>query len=65
MNKYLYSTAKHLVKLRTDLSLALLSTLFGVKKITCSMAIHSARVSLMSNFVPKYLGLSHIERSGD
>ena len=42
--------------------MAVLSTLFGAKKITC-MAIHSARVSLMSNFVPKYLGLSHIERS--
>ena len=27
------------------------------------MAIHSARVSLMSNFVPKYLDLSHIERT--
>ena len=26
------------------------------------MAIHSVRVSLMSNFVQKYLGLSHIER---
>ena len=52
-----------LVKLRTGLSLAVFSTLFGVKKITCGMAIHSARVSLMSNFVPKYLGLSHIERT--
>ena len=52
-----------LVKLRTGLSLAVLSTLFGVKKITCSMAIHSARVSLMSNYVPKYLGLSQIERT--
>ena len=39
-----------LVKLRTGLSLAVLSTLFGVKKITCSRAIHSARVSMMSNF---------------
>ena len=27
------------------------------------MAILLARVSLVSNFVPKYLGLSHIERS--
>ena len=27
------------------------------------MAIHSARVSLTSNFVPKYLGLPHIERN--
>ena len=52
-----------LVKLRTGLSLAVLSTLFGVKKVTCSKAIHSARVSLMSHFVPKHLGLSHIERS--
>ena len=51
-----------LVKLRTGLSLAVLSTLFGVKKGTCSKAIHSARVSLMANFVPQYLGLSHIER---
>ena len=56
------SLAMLLLKLRTGLSLAVLSTLFGAKKITC-MAIHSARVSLMSNFVPKYLGLSHIERS--
>ena len=52
-----------LVKLRTGLSLAVLSTLFDVKKINCSMAIHSARVSLMSNSVPKYLGLSQIERT--
>ena len=34
-----------------------------MKKTTCSKAIHSARVSLTSNFVPKYLGLSHIERN--
>ena len=34
-----------------------------MKKTTCSKAIHSARVSLMSNFVPKYLGLPHIERN--
>ena len=52
-----------LVKLRTGLSLAVLSTLFGMKKTTCSKAIYSARVSLMSNFVPKYLGLPHIERN--
>ena len=52
-----------LVKLRAGLSLAVLSTLFGVKKITCSIAMHLARVSLMSNFVPKYLYLSHLERS--
>ena len=52
-----------LVELRTGLSLAVLSTLFGVKKITCRMTIYSASVSLMPNFVPKYLGLSHIERS--
>ena len=52
-----------LVKLRTGLSLAILSTLFGVKKNTCCKAIHSARASLMSHFVPKHIGLSHIERS--
>lgn len=52
-----------LVKLRTGLSLAVLATLFGVKKSTCSKAIHLARVSLMSNFVPKYLGLPHIDRN--
>ena len=48
-----------LVKLRTGFSLAVLSTLFGVKKITCSITIYLTRVSLISNFVPKYLGLSH------
>ena len=52
-----------LVNLRTCLSLVILSTLFGVKKNTCCKAIHSARVSLMSHFVPKHIGLSHIERS--
>ena len=52
-----------LVKLRTGLSLAAISTLFGVKKGTCSKAIHSARVSLMAYFVSQYLGLSHIERN--
>ena len=52
-----------LVKLRTGLSLAVLSTVFGVKKITCSMTMHYARVSFMSNNAPKYLSLSQIERT--
>ena len=37
--------------------------LFGVEKYSCSKAICSARISLMTNFVPKYLGLPHIDRN--
>ena len=51
-----------LVKLRTGLSLAILSTIFEIKKRYCGKAIHSARIALMATFVPKYLGLSHIDR---
>lgn len=51
-----------LVKLRTGLSLSVISTLFGIRKNSCSKAIHAARTALMTSFVPKYLGLSHIDR---
>lgn len=52
-----------LVKLRTGLSLSVLSTIFGIKKKSCSSAIHSARTALMTSFVPNHLGLSHIDRN--
>ena len=51
-----------LVKLRTGPSLPILSTLFGIKKQSCSIAIHAARSALMTGFVPKYLGFGHITR---
>ena len=52
-----------LVKLRTCLSLAVISTLFGLGIKSCSKAIHSARAALMTKFVPKHLGLAHINRN--
>ena len=49
-----------LVKLQTGLSLPILSTLFGIKKQSCSKAIHADRSALTTDFVPKYLGFGHI-----
>ncbi|MCG7879800.1 MAG: transposase family protein, partial [Candidatus Thiodiazotropha endolucinida] len=37
--------------------------IFGIGKKTCSKAIHSVRTALMTSFVPKHLGLSHIDRT--
>ena len=51
-----------MMKLRTGLSVALLSTLFGLSKRCSARAIHSARQGLMENFVPDYIGLGHIDR---
>ena len=51
-----------LVKLRTGLSLLILSILFGIKKQSSSKVIHAARSALMTDFVPKYLGFGHITR---
>ena len=52
-----------LVKLRTGLSLPVLSTLFGIKKRACGKAIHSARQALMTDFVPQHLGFEHVSRA--
>ena len=52
-----------LVKLRTGLSLAVISTLFGIGKKSCSKAIHSAGAASMTSFVPKHLSLTHIIRN--
>ena len=52
-----------LVKLQTGPSLAVISTIFGIGKKSCSKAIHSTRTALMTSFVPKHLGLSHIDRT--
>ena len=52
-----------LVKIRIGLSLAVISTLFGIGKKSCRKAIHSARAALMTSFVPKHLGLAHINRN--
>ena len=51
-----------MMKLRTVLSVALLSTLFGLSKRCCARAIHSARQGLMEKIVPDYIGLGHIDR---
>ena len=52
-----------LVKLRVGLSLTVISTLFRIGKKSCSKAIHSATAALMTSFVPKHLGLAHINRN--
>lgn len=49
-----------LIKLRTGISNAILSTLFGIEKRRVGRAIMIARTVLMSSFVPHYLGIGHI-----
>jgi len=49
-----------LIKLRTGLSNAILSTLFGIQKRRVGRAITTARIALMSSFVPQYLGIDHV-----
>lgn len=49
-------------KLRSGLSNKLLSTLFGITKSSIRRAIASVRKCLMSQFVPRHLGLDHISR---
>ncbi|XP_065213296.1 uncharacterized protein LOC135840599 [Planococcus citri] len=51
-----------LTKLRTGLSLSVLSTLFCMEKQYVSKAIATARNSLMRNFVDNNLGVGHINR---
>lgn len=51
-----------LMKLRTGLSHAVLSTLFGISRRTIGKAIDSARSALMKDFVPGHLGLEHMSR---
>jgi len=50
------------MKLRTGLSLSVLSTLFALQKKRVSRAIAAARTALLSMFVPNFLGTNHISR---
>lgn len=49
-----------LIKLRTDISNAILSTLFGIETRRVGRAIMTVRTILMSSFVPHYFGIGHI-----
>jgi len=51
-----------LTKLRTGLSLSVLSTLFALEKRRVGRAIAAARTALLSMFVPNFLGTNHISR---
>ena len=48
------------IKLRTGLSNAILSTLFGMEKRRVGIGIMTARTGLMSFIVPHHLGVGHI-----
>jgi len=52
-----------LMKLRTELSHSILSTLFDLPRRTIGRAIHSAKKALMKCFVPMHLDLDHITRN--
>lgn len=52
--------AVFLMKLKTGLPNKVLSILFRLKKHQVQRIIHSARLSLMTEFVPNYLGFGHI-----
>ncbi|CAG2220876.1 unnamed protein product [Mytilus edulis] len=52
-----------LVKLRTGLSNTILGTLFSLKSYNIRRAVHSARESLIKNFVPSFLGFNHMSHS--
>ncbi|CAH2092630.1 unnamed protein product [Euphydryas editha] len=56
------SLAVFLMKLRTGLSYKVLSTLFCLPKIAVSRCISTVRDIMMSEFVPKYLGVDHVSR---
>jgi hypothetical protein len=51
-----------LTKLRTGLSLSVLSTLFALQKRRVGRAIAAARTAFLSMFVPNFLGTNHISR---
>ncbi|XP_052280296.1 uncharacterized protein LOC127877986 isoform X5 [Dreissena polymorpha] len=51
-----------LVKLRTSLGNALLSTLFNMTIAQIRRALKSSRKSLMKSFVPKNMGFKHVSR---
>ena len=58
------ATAVFLCKMRHGLSNRLLATLFFLKsKRSVSRVIHQVRQALMKNFVNRYLGLQHMDRS--
>jgi hypothetical protein len=50
-----------LVKLRTELPNSILSTLFSLTKSQIQRSIHSAKNTMMSDYVPHHLGFSHID----
>ncbi|XP_076072514.1 uncharacterized protein LOC143044399 [Mytilus galloprovincialis] len=52
-----------LVKLCTGLSNTILGTLFSLKSYNIRRAVHSARESLIKNFVPSFLGFNHMSHS--
>ncbi|CAC5381037.1 unnamed protein product [Mytilus coruscus] len=52
-----------LVKLRTGLSNTILGTLFSLKSYNIRRSVHSARESLIKNFVPSFLGFNHMSHS--
>ncbi|CAG2184344.1 IQSEC [Mytilus edulis] len=49
-----------LTKLRTGLPNHILGTIFSLAKSQVQRCIHSARVSLMQDFVPHFIGFQHI-----
>ena len=49
--------------LSADLSLSVISTIFGTKKKYCRKAFYAVRKALMASYVPKHLGLSHIDKT--
>ncbi|XP_076081629.1 uncharacterized protein LOC143052466 [Mytilus galloprovincialis] len=49
-----------LTKLRTGLPNHILGTIFSLTKSQVQRCIHSARVSLMQDFVPHFIGFQHI-----
>jgi len=51
-----------LMKLRTGLSYTTLATLFALSKDVIKWSVHCIRRAIMSEFVPRYLGLDHMSR---
>jgi hypothetical protein len=48
--------------MKTGISTKVLSTVFGISKSSIKRAVASVREALANNFVPYYLGFSHISR---
>ena len=51
-----------LFKMKSGLSNKFLSTLFGMSKSSIRRAVHSVRQVLMLEFVPSFLGFTHVSR---